>query len=789
MKIKLLGILILVFILNCNLYSKVIITDIEYLTGEDFVQLHFKTDSIISIPDLFYPQKNNFRLIIMRINNVEFVFSKRNFIFESPVIKEVNIEENNEYVDVEIKLKEKVNYRVFANTNGLYIEFPSVKKIKSVGKVAISSTKEKKDKKIESSIKESRDPDLLSYSPNRIVKIKDFKVSEEMGRKIKFEFFMSNNTHYKVIPIPEFPTRLAIDLQNTKSKRIKRKIDLLNVKTVRGAYNSPKVFRLVFDLLYLKDYRVRFKDNILEVEFSNKKLSKITEVAKKVQPKEPKQGNSNIVLAQKEEVNKENKIIPLNLKANKVKNVNTTEKGNEFFTGEKSKITNENIGSGYVRNGDKDGDKPQTMYLRRTIEQGKKKYTGQLYNFTFKDADLNDVLKFIAKVSSLNIVIDPGVTGRVTCELVQVPWDQALELFLRVNGLDMILEGNILRIGGVEKLSRESQQRRKLKEAMEMDGPIEVITRTLSYAKVNKVMVILKKQLTQRGEILTDERTNTLIISEVPEKINLLDKLIDTLDAANPQVSIEARIVETNVNDAEAFGIQWGYNFIADSSYGNQTSLKFPNSISVAGDQISNQQNPGVIGPLGGYAINLPAQGRTSGTVFSFGNVANTFRLDMAISALQTKGKARVISSPKITTQNNMEAAIMQGRQIPVQTVQNNTITVRYIPAALELKVTPQITAKGDVICKLDIKNNAADFANLVNGIPPIITQTTKNTIMVKDGGTIVIGGLYRVEESENREGVPLLSKIPILGNLFRNSSKTGNKRELLIFVTPRIIK
>ena len=297
------------------------------------------------------------------------------------------------------------------------------------------------------------------------------------------------------------------------------------------------------------------------------------------------------------------------------------------------------------------------------------------------------------------------------------------------------------------------------------------------------------KQLTQRGEILTDMRTNTLIISEVPDKMDLLDKLIDTLDAANLQVSIEARIVETNVNDAEAFGIQWGYNFIADSSYGNQTSLKFPNSVSVAGDQISNQQNPGVIGPLGGYAINLPAQGRTSGTVFSFGNVANTFRLDMAISALQTKGKARVISSPKITTQNNMEASIMQGRQIPVQTVQNNTVTVRYIPAALELKVTPQITAKGDVICALDIKNNAADFANLVNGIPPIITQTTKNTIMVKDGGTIVIGGLYRVEESENKEGVPLLSRIPILGNLFKNSSKTGNKRELLIFVTPRIIK
>jgi type IV pilus assembly protein PilQ len=790
MRIKSLCILILVLIFNFTLYSKVIIDDVEYLKGEDFVQLHFKTDSIISIPDLFYPEKDNYKLIIMRINDVGLAFSKKNFRFESPVIKEINIMKNNEYVDVEIQLKEKVNYRVFTNTNGLYIEFPNVKKVKS-----------EKKSNIESPIRKSKKPELLSYSPNRVNVIKDFKVSEKTGDKVKFEFFMSNNTNYNVIPIPEIPTRLAIDLKNIKSKRIKREINLLNVKRVRGAYNSPKVFRIVFDLLYLKDYRITCNNNVLEVEFSNKKLEEKTEIAKKVNPKEFKQDNSNLVLAQKREevsekelfkpsegINIKDNKIALNLKAESIKNIDPTEKRDEFFTNEKSKITDENIGSGYVSNGNKD-ENNQIMYLKKTIEEGKKKYTGEAMNFTFKNADLNDVLKFIAKISGLNIVIDPGVTGRITCELIQVPWDQALELFLRINGLDMVLEGNILRIGRVDKLAQEARQRRTLKEAREMEGPVEVFTRTLSYAKVNTVKDILSKQLTQRGEILTDVRTNTLIISEVPDKIKLLDKLIDTLDAATLQVSIEARIIETNVNDAEALGIQWGYNFVADSSYGNQTSLKFPNSVSVIGNQISNQQNPGVVGPLGGYAINLPAQGRTSGTAFSFGNVANTFRLDVALSALQTKGKARIISAPKTTTQNNMEATIMQGRQIPVQTVQNNTVTVRYIPAALELKVTPQITAKGDVICKLDIQNNAADFANLVNGIPPIITQTTKNTVMVKDGGTIVIGGLYRVEESENTEGVPFLSKIPILGNLFKNSSKLRNKRELLIFVTPRIIK
>jgi len=195
------------------------------------------------------------------------------------------------------------------------------------------------------------------------------------------------------------------------------------------------------------------------------------------------------------------------------------------------------------------------------------------------------------------------------------------------------------------------------------------------------------------------------------------------------------------------------------------------------------------VGPLGGYAVNLPAGGATSGTVFSLGNVANTFRLDMALSAMESKGKGRVISAPKTTTQNNMQASIMQGKQIPVQTIQNNTVTVVYRPAALELKVTPQITPDGHVITTLSIDNNSADFGNLVNGIPPITTQSIKTTVMVPDGGTIVIGGMYKVEKTSTKEGVPFLSKIPLLGSLFRNSSKRREQKELLIFITPRIIK
>ena len=229
---------------------------------------------------------------------------------------------------------------------------------------------------------------------------------------------------------------------------------------------------------------------------------------------------------------------------------------------------------------------------------------------------------------------------------------------------------------------------------------------------------------------------------------------------------------------------------MSDPFYGNQTSLQFPNSIQANGALIPQGiVTKGIGGPLGGYGINLPAPSFSTAVGLSMANVLDTFRLDMAISALETSGTGRIISAPKVTTQNNMEAQIIQGRRIPVQTVANFTVTTRYVNAALELIATPQITAEGTIIMTIQIRNNAADFANLVNGIPPITTQSAQTTVMIPDGGTTVIGGIYRTEDSITREKVPLLHKIPILGNLFKSFARTKQNRELLIFITPRIIK
>ncbi|MCK4836294.1 MAG: AMIN domain-containing protein, partial [Candidatus Aminicenantes bacterium] len=741
MRLKIPILICVVLIFHLTLHAEFFINDVECLAGEDFVQLHFKSNQIIPIPDIFYPQKDNYKFIVMRINNIDFNFQKRRLTFDSSIIEKVNIIENKDYVDVEITLKEKVNYRVFTNRNGVYIEFPTVKNIQSssrtTGSIGIPDDKPalKKSEPSESVTKSDRKAFEFSTpgpATGRSI-ISHFKVAEKNQEGIKFHFFLSNNTDYRVIPIPEAPVRLAIDLLNTKSRRIKEFVNYLNVKTLRGAYNKPGVFRLVFDLDYLKNYRVNFNKNILEVSFFEKaEARKNINASLKLPEKKPETDKPVPISTSPEVIKMEKKPGPIKnvepvkdepihfqkdktleqkqtneVTGLKSQTVNPVRTAGEFFSPEKSKVANDDFSQNYLNSEDNQDDTGDTSIIKKTITEGKRDYQGEPMDFNFKDADLNNVLLFFAKISGLNFLIDPNVSGKITASMTQVPWDQALEYFLRVNKLDMIQEGNIIRIGKVDVLAKEATERRRLREAREMEGRLDVFTVPLSYAKVDDIRPILQKYLSQRGDIVVDKRTNQLIITDIPRNRPVIDKLIDTLDLPTRQVAIEARIVETEINYTKNFGIQWGFNFIADSAYGNQTSLSFPNSIGISGSGISDPNAPGLVGPLGGYAINLPAPTFNSGTVFSFGNVANTFRLDAAITAMQKDGKGKVISAPKATTQDNQEAVIQQGRQIPVQTIQNNTVTTRYVPAALELRVTPQITAEGTIITKIFITNNS----------------------------------------------------------------------------------
>jgi type IV pilus assembly protein PilQ len=300
----------------------------------------------------------------------------------------------------------------------------------------------------------------------------------------------------------------------------------------------------------------------------------------------------------------------------------------------------------------------------------------------------------------------------------------------------------------------------------------------------------VKRLLTKKGSSIVDIRTNQLIITDIDTNIDSVVTLIDTLDSRTSQVVIETRIVETTKNFSQAFGIQWGFRGIVDPAFGNNTNLQFPNNILVGGDVLT--PTSGITGnPLGGYAINLPTtQAPNSAILLSAGNILDTFRLDVALMALENSGQARILSSPKVATQNNTRAEIIQGTQIPVQTIANNTITTTYVQASLRMSVLPQITAEGTVIMEVEVENNRPNVSILgIGGTPAIDTESARTTLLVEDGGTTVIGGIFTASDSYQQGRTPVLHRIPLLGWLFKNTNVTRENRELLIFLTPRIIR
>jgi type IV pilus secretin PilQ/predicted competence protein len=386
---------------------------------------------------------------------------------------------------------------------------------------------------------------------------------------------------------------------------------------------------------------------------------------------------------------------------------------------------------------------------------------GTPISLDFKDGDLQDIFRLFADLSGLNVVVNPGVSGKVTLKLNEVPWGRALELILKTNGLGCVLEGNVIRIARLSELEREEEDRRKLEEAKALAGDLEDFTKRISYAKAGTLAGVLREAgtLSARGQINIDERTNTVIIRDLPDFLEQAKTLIAELDTATPQVEIEARIVVTSRNFVRDIGVQWGFGYERSDRYGNPTGVSYPNQLVIGGDNIipdvgfpsGDTPGPGGlssetgIGRVArGYAVNLPATSVNTALGISTGNILGNFNLDLALTALERQGRGRLLSTPKVTTQNNQAAEIKQGIQIPIQTVANNTVTVTFKDAVLTLRVTPQITDAGTVILNLEVENNSADFANLVNGIPPINTQSAKTMVQVTDGQTAVVGGIYQ---------------------------------------------
>jgi type IV pilus assembly protein PilQ len=405
-----------------------------------------------------------------------------------------------------------------------------------------------------------------------------------------------------------------------------------------------------------------------------------------------------------------------------------------------------------------------------SAEQPERKYTGNPVTFDFAQTDLRSVLRLFSEISGLNVVIDPAITGTVDVSLRDVPWDQALEIILRANKLGYIIENNVVRIASLSALADEEKDRRKLVDEQALSGTLRVMTRSLSYAKATDLSaLLLKSALSARGQVQVDPRTNTIIMTDLPASLANADALITALDKSEPQVEIEARIVQTTRDSARELGVKWGMSGRMASELGNTSALRFPATGSVTG------------------GTTLPVSAPTSAVGISMGTLNGAFNLDVALSALEKKGQGKVLSTPRVMMQNNFEAEMMQGIQIPIQTVSNNTVTVTFKDAALLLKVKPQITAANTVIMDIFLENATPDYSRVVNGIPPIDTQRARTQVLVRDAETTVIGGIVVQRETSANDNVPILHRIPLLGWLFKRDTSSDENRELLIFITPRI--
>jgi type IV pilus assembly protein PilQ len=417
------------------------------------------------------------------------------------------------------------------------------------------------------------------------------------------------------------------------------------------------------------------------------------------------------------------------------------------------------------------------------------RYTGNPVSLDFQGADLRAVLRTFSEISGLNLVIDPSINGTVDVALRDVPWDQALDIILRANKLGYVVDGTIVRIAPLTVLAAEEEERRKLTDAQALAGELNVLTRSLSYARASDLRELITSTiLSQRGSIQFDTRTNTIIIQDLPDRLERAAALISTLDRSEPQVEIEARIVQTTREFARRLGVQWGFNGQASTALGNTLPTAFPNQVQLGG-RTGAVQGPGGAGDAVSNAVNLGIPGAASAAGLALGSINGAINLDVALSAIERQGQGRILSTPKISTQNNIEAEITQGIQIPIQTVANNTVTVSFRDAALTLRVTPQITAANTVIMRIAMENSAPDFSRAVNGIPPIDTQRALTQVLVSNGETTVIGGIYVSREQSSQDRTPALHRLPLLGWLFKRDEFTDESRELLIFITPKVMR
>jgi type IV pilus secretin PilQ/predicted competence protein len=443
-------------------------------------------------------------------------------------------------------------------------------------------------------------------------------------------------------------------------------------------------------------------------------------------------------------------------------------------------------------------------------------YQGQHVSLDFKDADVHNVLRLLAEVSKLNIVATDDVHGKVTLRLFDVPWDQALDIILQVLNLESTQERNVIRISTVKRLREEREELQRAQEAAKAVEPLRVEYLKVNYAKALNLAKIISGVgfntarartggeietglLTSRGSVFVDEFSNTVVVRDIQRGIDNARELVRRLDVQTPQVLIESRIVEATTDFSRDLGVQWAYRNLQGPATGNPTGVNFPGTIAFGGSGLGTSSSglpfiadfPANVAPGAGSALDL-----------ALGSIDGSQALDIRITAEESSGKARIISRPRVVTLNNVAATIKSLTVIRVKlpgtgTVINtgaggaagggSTATER-IETGIILVVTPQVSSDGFVMLDMFAKSSQADFSRQVDGIPTEISREANSHVLVKDGQTVVLGGIYRDNSSQNQSGIPFLKDIPALGWLFREVNKKQSREDLLVFLTPRTL-
>jgi len=445
----------------------------------------------------------------------------------------------------------------------------------------------------------------------------------------------------------------------------------------------------------------------------------------------------------------------------------------------------------------------QAIEAKPTLFSADREYTGERLTLSFQDIETRAVLQLLADVSGRNIVVSDNVTGNVTLRLQNVPWDQALDIVLATKGLDMRENGGVIIVAPADEIAaREKADLEARKEIRELEPLLSEYVQ-VNYAKASDLAELMKGSkgnslLSERGSVGIDERTNTLLVQDVAERIGEIRRLVGTLDIPVRQVLIESRIVIVRDDFSRDLGIRWGVTAVKDTSDGLLAvsgSGSGTNTIVNSGvDNINNSGQP--------FPVELPAQDDRYNVNLPIANPAgqlalalldDDFLVDLELSALQAEGRGEVVSSPRVITANQKQASIRQGVEIPYQeSASSGATTTQFKEAVLSLTVTPQITPDDRIILDLEVTKDSvgAVVTNERGGsVPSIDTRAIQTQVLVNNGQTVVLGGIYETEESEDYTKVPFLGDIPGVGTFFRSTRKVSNKSELLIFVTPKILR